>query len=82
VESKAPLHNLLRTAFLHLGEERLAHVLRAFVAQPDFPWAMAICATSDVWEQRAALMTRRVRDDDWFFNHPDFADIEMELRDR
>jgi glycosyltransferase involved in cell wall biosynthesis len=74
-------HNLLRTAFLHLNETRVAHVLHALSGQAHFARALALCAESDVWTRRDALRARRVRDDDWLFHHPLFAQIPMQLRD-
>ncbi len=80
VEWKHAVHNLLRTAFLHLGEERLARVIHAVMESPEYPRAMAMLALGDTMQRRAALVSQRVHDDDWFFRHPYFADIEMDLR--
>lgn len=78
VEWKHVSANVIRTAFLHLGEDRLARVLHSLMQDiAHFPRALAFCADSDVLCRRAELKSRRVHDDDWFFNHPYFADIEM-----
>jgi GT2 family glycosyltransferase len=80
VEWKNALQNLMRTAFLHLNQERLVHFLHAVADHPQYARALALCADSDVWQRRAELAQRRVHDDDWFFHHPYFRDIEMQLR--
>ena len=74
------IHNTLRTALLHLNEERVAHVLHAYMQHPHYARALARCTTSDLGRRREALLAQRVHDDDWFFQHPYFRDIEMELR--
>jgi GT2 family glycosyltransferase len=68
VEWTKYLYNMLRVAFAHFGAERLARVLDAAKANHDFAGALALAAASDVWERRADLERRRVRDDDWFCN--------------
>ena len=40
-----------------------------------------MCAASDVWRRSDNLRERRVRDDDWLFQHPYFREIPMELRE-
>lgn len=80
VEWRHTVHNTLRTAFLHLSEERLARVIQAVKDSPEYPDAMAMIASGDTMKRREELFARRNRDDHWFFNHADFADIEMELR--
>jgi GT2 family glycosyltransferase len=81
VEWRHAVHNLLRTAFLHLNEERLARVTHAVMESPEYPRALAMLATGDTMLRRAELLRRRAHDDDWFFHHPYFRDVEMELRD-
>jgi GT2 family glycosyltransferase len=68
VEWRSITHNLLRVALLHLNDERLARVLGALKADPHFETAMAGTADSSLWQQRAYFATRRVRDDDWYFD--------------
>lgn len=67
VELKAVTHNLLRVAFLHFNPARIARVMEAVKNHPDFAHALAMLPDSDVWQQRASLASRRVRDDDWLF---------------
>jgi GT2 family glycosyltransferase len=78
VEWQRVIANQLRTIFLHLSGERLARAVHGLMDDPRFPRAMAACAESDLWQRREELLARRVHDDDWFFNHPYFQDIEME----
>jgi glycosyltransferase involved in cell wall biosynthesis len=73
------VHNTLRTAILHFGEERLARVLWAFSTNKLYPKAMALCADSDAWMRRAELQRTRRYNDDWFFAHPYFAQIDMDV---
>lgn len=77
VEWKYVAANQLRTAFLHLSGDRLARAIHGLMQDQQFPRAMALCAESDVWRRREELMARRVHNDEWFFNHPYFRDIEM-----
>jgi GT2 family glycosyltransferase len=67
VEWRSLTHNLLRVAFLHLGEKRLARVLGALKTEPHFDATLAAVADSRLWQQRAYFTDRRVRDDDWYF---------------
>ncbi|HRV92647.1 MAG TPA: DUF6065 family protein [Anaerolineae bacterium] len=60
-------HNLLRVALLHFSHDRLAQVISALKTDAKFGDALALAADSDVWQQRADLAARRVRDDDWLF---------------
>jgi len=67
VEWGAVTHNLLRVALLHFNQDRLARVIAALKSDAKFDKALAYAVDSDVWQQRAALANRRVRDDDWLF---------------
>ncbi|MBK9710389.1 MAG: glycosyltransferase [Kouleothrix sp.] len=60
-------HNQLRVALLHFSQERIGRVVTALKSQADFGPAMAHAVDSDVWQRRAELAARRVRDDDWYF---------------
>jgi glycosyltransferase involved in cell wall biosynthesis len=62
------MHNTLRVAFLHFNQARMARVLEALKDRPEYGNALALCAESDVWQQRANLAARRVHDDDWYFD--------------
>jgi glycosyltransferase involved in cell wall biosynthesis len=61
------VHNLLRTAYAHFSEERLARVLESLHNISAFPQAAARCASGDIWTRRANLARKRKRTDDWFF---------------
>jgi len=67
LENSAVLHNILRLAFVHFGERRIAQVVDAFRTQDAFPVALAEVLRGDVSERRRELASRRLYDDDWFF---------------
>jgi GT2 family glycosyltransferase len=67
VRWKEVIHNKLRLAFVHFGERRIAAVVDALSEHPAFPEGLALLATSNVSERRAALSSRRVHDDNWLF---------------
>jgi GT2 family glycosyltransferase len=60
-------HNLLRVALLHFNQSRTARVASALRNHVRFGPALAHAVESDVWQRRAELASRRVRDDDWLF---------------
>jgi glycosyltransferase involved in cell wall biosynthesis len=60
-------HNLLRVALLHFNAARIARVTGELQKVSDFGPALAHAVESDVWQRRAELAGRRVRDDDWLF---------------
>lgn len=61
------LHNRLRLAFVHLNAERVAKVVVALRTLPCFGEALLLFAEGDAAARRRQLLSRRVRDDDWFF---------------
>ena len=61
------LHNRLRMAFLHLSDSRRERVVEALETYPAFQAAMALVGRGDVNVRRAEMMSRRKRDDDWYF---------------
>jgi GT2 family glycosyltransferase len=63
------LHNMLRTAVIHLNQERLTQVVAAMSSRKAFPQAFARLLLSDVWERRDQVRRERKRDDDWYFEH-------------
>ncbi len=65
-------HNLLRVALLHFTQARIARVVAELQKAADFSQALAHTVESDVWQRRAALAGRRMRNDDWLFEK--FAD--------
>lgn len=67
------LHNMLRLAVVHFGRERLARVVERQKHYRDFAAAWALLADTDAAIRRAAVKTRRARDDQDYFAH--FGDI-------
>jgi len=61
------LFNRLRLAFVHLNPERLGKVVAALREYPGYGEALALIADSDIAARRLEIRSRRVRDDDWFF---------------
>jgi GT2 family glycosyltransferase len=61
------LHNRLRMAFLHLSDSRRERVVKTLETYPAFQAAIALVSQGDVEVRRADLMSRRKRDDDWYF---------------
>ncbi|MBX2999497.1 MAG: glycosyltransferase family 2 protein [Caldilineaceae bacterium] len=70
VDVNAVVHNVLRTAILHLSEARLGRVFDALKAKKEFGPALAL--TGPGWQRRRELHALRTRDDDWYFER--FAD--------
>ncbi len=68
VNSVHIVHNLLRTAIIHFGQDRLAAVITALRQKPAFPEALALVMDSDVWARRADIRSRRVINDQAFFD--------------
>jgi GT2 family glycosyltransferase len=66
-EMRLLTHNQLRVALLHFNPARMGRVLTALRNHARFGAALAMAFESDVWQQRADLAARRVRDDDWLF---------------
>ena len=65
---KTVLHNRLRMAFLHLNARRLVRVVQAYQDCQVFASSLGLLLDSDIAARRADLRSRRVRDDDWFFD--------------
>lgn len=61
------LHNRLRMAFLHFSDSRRRRVVKALETYPAFQSAIALVGQGDVKVRRAELISRRKRDDDWYF---------------
>jgi hypothetical protein len=68
VKAVEVLHNLLRTAFVHFDRDRLAAVISALSENPAFPQALTLVMDSDAWTRRADIRSRRVLDDQAFFD--------------
>ncbi|HSF42503.1 MAG TPA: DUF6065 family protein [Thermoanaerobaculia bacterium] len=66
-EFRLLVHNLMRVALLHFNPARMGRVLTALRNHARFGAALAMAFESDVWQKRADLAARRVRDDDWLF---------------
>lgn len=62
------LFNRLRLAFVHFNPSRLGQVVGALRSYPGFGDALAMVADSDTAQRRREIHSRRVRDDDWFFD--------------
>ena len=67
VDWRTVLHNRLRMAFLHLSEPRRERVLQALKTYPAFQAALELVGKGDAAVRRAALMTCRKYNDDWYF---------------
>jgi len=61
------LHNRLRLAFSHLSGKRLGKVVMALRKFDALGEALALLVERGISTHRAAMMARRVRSDDWFF---------------
>jgi GT2 family glycosyltransferase len=68
VEWSLVLHNMLRLAFVHFTGARIARVVEAFKQKAEFAAALALTLDDRTCDVRAALLSRRVHDDDWFFD--------------
>lgn len=60
-------YNLLRMAYSHFKNERIAKVLDLIRHHPNSHLVSLRVAASDVIDQRQKYFSRRKRDDDWFF---------------
>jgi glycosyltransferase involved in cell wall biosynthesis len=68
VDPAAVLHNMLRIAIIHFDRDRLGIVIAALSRNPVFPHALALVLDSDVWLRRSDMRSRRVLDDQAFFD--------------
>ncbi len=62
------IYNRLRLAMVHFTPERIARVVDALKHLPQYSSQWLPLLDSDVMEQRAFWLSRRVRSDDWFFS--------------
>jgi GT2 family glycosyltransferase len=62
------LHNLLRIALIHFGQERQVRVIEALKNKPQFAAALALVTQGDAPQRRQVLAARRRREDGWFFD--------------
>jgi hypothetical protein len=53
---------------VHFNPSRLGQVVGALRSYPGFGDALAMVADSDTAQRRREIHSRRVRDDDWFFD--------------
>ena len=67
VDDEEVTYNFLRMLHLHFAPTRIHRVRKAIGANPHLARAHDRLVDSDVFDRRAALLSRRVRDDDWFF---------------
>jgi GT2 family glycosyltransferase len=66
-------HNLLRMAFSHFSQPRLAKAVNLARSNPNLGRIITEVLFSDIWQQREHYLANRVRDDQWFmdrFNIP------------
>ncbi len=61
------LHNRLRLASTHLGSRRLLRIVDRLKQYDEFAAASVRLLTGDMAARAAKLRSRRVHDDDWFF---------------
>ncbi len=69
VEDIGVTYNFLRLIYLHFSPTRIGRVLEAARGNALVPEAQKRLFTSNVFDCRAALLSRRTRDDGWFFEH-------------
>jgi glycosyltransferase involved in cell wall biosynthesis len=60
-------HNRLRAALVHLRPARLARVIEALAADREGAEALLLALAGDVAGRRAAIISAKKRDDNWFF---------------
>jgi GT2 family glycosyltransferase len=60
-------YNFLRLAFKNFNESRITQAINVAKDVADFGSILMDILSSDVWEQRLALRSKRKHDDDWFF---------------
>lgn len=61
------LHNVLRIAYVHFEQERIARVIEELREYEGFAPAVALTVDSDVPARRSEIRSRRVRDAEWYF---------------
>jgi GT2 family glycosyltransferase len=61
------LHNLLRYATVHLGEERRKRLIDCYSSDETFPEVLAKVRASDAWRRRREIQQLRLYDDEWYF---------------
>jgi LPS sulfotransferase NodH/GT2 family glycosyltransferase len=67
------IHNMLRLAVIHFGNDRIMRLVEQKVKNHAFPLAFARVVASDAWQRRSELQAIRSFDDDWFFRKFDHA---------
>jgi len=61
------VHNMLRFAFVHLGNRRLRSVINYYIKEKVFPAALARLMVSDAWQRRQEVRSIRRFNDNWYF---------------
>ncbi len=61
------LHNRLRLAFVHFNAARLGKVVASLRNYPGFGEALALLVNGDISSRRHEIISKRVRNDDWYF---------------
>ncbi len=74
VSSRAVIHNMLRTAFVHFNPRRVELVIGNVRDKEEFPAALAMLIAGNYADRRSDLAGSKVHTDDWFFQQfgPDF----------
>lgn len=67
VDYVSVLHNMLRMATVHFGDERLVELYETVANDPALAAADELLQTTDVYERRDQLRALRRYDDDWYF---------------
>jgi GT2 family glycosyltransferase len=67
VDWEVLLHNTLRLAMVHFGEERNSKTIACLASNPSFPQALTRLLAGDVWTRREQIRAARLHDDDWYF---------------
>lgn len=63
------MYNFLRLAFKHYNEQRLITAIEISKSYEHFSKILLETMASDVWKQRMDIQSRRIYDDNWFFNN-------------
>lgn len=68
---RAFLHNVVRYATIHFGEERRRRLIERYSADASLPEILEEVSRSDAWKRRRQIQSARFYDDDWYFKRFD-----------